>query len=183
MKLPFRTIVFAALSLFVLGVHASGVPEDELKENGKGIIHDYSNMHEGDDIDWLWVAPGVKLADYRYTIKSTKNLTMLVDHDLMKVFKDDFPEQLRKAGSRSASAPTLNVDLAVYWAEHANRAKAWIPFSGGHLAQAGVGVEFVFRDKSGKVVAKIRHAAREGGRLEDAGQEVCDDVAEFINEN
>ena len=183
MKKPFPALALFALSLFVIGVHASGVPEDELKEDGRGIIQDYSNMHEGDDIDWLWVAPGVQLANYRYKLKSARNLTMRADHDLMNVLKNNFPEQLQRAGSRDANAPTLSVDLAVYWAEHANRAKAWIPFSGGHLAQAGVGVECIFRDPDGKIVANIRHAAREGERLEDAGQEVADDIAEYVHAN
>ena len=183
MKISIRTIVFAALSLFVIGVHASGVPEDELKENGKGIIHDYSNMQEGDDIDWLWVAPGVKLSDYRYHVKSVKNLTMLVDDDLTKVLESNLGKQLNRAGSRDRNAPVLSVEVAVYWAERANRAKGWIPFAGMALAQAGVGVELMFTDKSGKLVAKIRHSAREGEHLADAGQETSDDIAEFIHEN
>jgi hypothetical protein len=63
------------------------------------------------------------------------------------------------------------------WAQRANRAKMWIPHAGGHLAQAGVGIELIFRDASGYIVARIRHADREGDALEAAAEERVDDIA------
>lgn len=175
------TVLLAAFALFTIAAHASGVPEDELEEYGQGIIQDYSNMHEGEDIQWLWVAPGVKLANYRYKVKSVENLTMLVDDDIETVLNKNMAKQLNRAGSRDKSAPVLNVDVAVYWAERANSAKAWIPFAGMHVAQAGAGIELLFKDSSGKLVAKIRQSGREGSQLSSAAQELSDDVAKFVH--
>lgn len=177
----FSTFVIALLALIAVNAHASGVPEDDLKEYGRGIIQDYSNMHEGEDIQWLWIAPGVKLADSRYKVASVKNLTMLVDHDMENVFKTTLGEELERAGSRDAGVPQLSVDVGVYWAERANMAKAWIPFAGAHVAQAGVGIELVFRNAHGDIVAKVRQSGREGAQLADAARELCDDIAQFVH--
>lgn len=171
--IPF--LILAATAAF-----ASGVPEDELKEFGKGIITDYGNMQEGEDIQWYWLAPDTQLADHRCSLASSDNLTSIVDHDLRDVLKEELPEVIERACSRNADAPPLTVDAAVYWAERANTAKAWIPFAGGHLMQAGVGMEVVFKDASGKVVANIRQSAREGHDLKDAVREVFDDVGDFV---
>jgi hypothetical protein len=59
----------------------------------------------------------------------------------------------------------------------------WIPYAGGHLAQAGLGVELVFKDAAGTVVAKIRHSGREGDKLKDAAEELVDDIRRFVHEN
>ncbi len=59
----------------------------------------------------------------------------------------------------------------------------WIPHAGGHLAQAGVGIEPVFTDSTGKVVAEVRHSGREGDHLEDAAEELVDDIRPFVSSN
>ena len=179
-----RTIaLFPLLALAAFTACASGVPEEELKDFGKGIITDYSNMQEGEDIQWYWIAPGTKLADHHCTLASSENLTTTVDHDLRDVLKEELPEVIQRACSRDASAPPLKVDTAVYWTERANTAKAWIPFAGGHLMQAGVGMEVVFKDTSGKIVAKIRQSGREGHELKDAAREIFDDIGQFVREH
>lgn len=175
-----HTMLLATLAVFAVVAYASGVPEDELEEYGTGIIQNYTDMEEGEDIDWLWVAPEIHLANYRYSVQSVKNLTTIADKDLMDVLNSNLGEQLALAGSHDDGAPTLNVEVAVYWAERANRSKRWIPFAGMHLAQAGAGIELLFKDQDGKLVAKIRHSAREGNELVYAGQELSDDLAGFV---
>jgi len=56
----------------------------------------------------------------------------------------------------------------------------WIPFAGGKLMQAGVGIEMVLRDEHGKPVAKFRHSAREGAQIETAIHEVDNDLMKYI---
>ncbi len=184
MKNILAVLAFAALALFAVTAQADDTIQESLQEDGKGIIQDYSNMHAGDDLEWLWIKPGVKLSDYRYKVTSVENLTLHVDDDLEDVLENTLGKQLNRAGARGdKSAPLLNVAVGLYWTERANVSKAWIPFAGGHLAQAGVGVELVFTDSKGNVVAKIRHSAREGRELADAGREISDDIAEYVNEH
>jgi hypothetical protein len=174
----------AAACLLMLSLSArAGVPKDNIEEYGRGIIADYSDMTEGEDIEWLWVKPGVKLGDYRYQVDSTDNLTVIVDDTMDKVVEDNLPKVLERAGSHDRKAPLLHVAVAVYWAERANISKAWIPWAGGHQMQAGVGIELVAKDAEGNVVAKIRQSGREGMELALAAQEVVDDIAKFVRAN
>lgn len=176
----FRIAVAALLLLVVPVVFAAGVNPENLEKYGKGIIKDYSDMKELDEIEWVWVAPGVELSKYRFEIKEVENLTALSDGDMDDVFADGFPKTMKKAGAKDENAPVLKVDGAVYWAQRANRAKWWIPYAGLHLAQAGVGIELVFTNDQGEIVAKFRHSGREGDNLENAAEELVDDVAQFV---
>lgn len=174
-----RTVVILAVAMLSLGsLHASGVDPENLKEYGKGIIKDYSDMNESEDIEWLWVAPKVQLSTYQFKLKPVENLTDLSDSDMEETINEGLPKVLKRVGSKDG--PTLQVESAVYWAQRANRSKMWIPVVGGHVAQAGVGVELVFKNSKNEIVAKIRHSGREGDKLEDAAQELVDDIAKFV---
>lgn len=173
-----------AVAVFASPALAADVPADleqNIADDGAGIISDYSGMVEGDGLDWIWVAPEIRLAEHRFTVSKVENLTIKIDDDLMHVFEDNLPRQLNRAGSRDENAPVLDVRVGIHWVERANTAKAWIPFAGGHLMQAGAAAELVFTAEDGTILAKIRHSAREGQHLKDAGQEISDDVAEFVH--
>lgn len=152
------------------------------KEFVKGVIEDYSDMKEGGDISWVWIDPNVKLAGNKIKISSfvnkssmrKKSLTTTVD----KIFNDAFGD-IETNGNKG----TLTTNCAIYMAELANMSKVWIPFVGMHKAQAGIGVEMVFMNNKGKVVAKIRHTAREGLEIEKAAEEAADDIVKFIMRN
>ncbi|MCU1246679.1 MAG: hypothetical protein JWN02_2589 [Acidobacteria bacterium] len=180
-----RTVMALALtalsvsSLYASRHSASGVDADNLKEYGRGIIKDYSDLKPDDEIEFIWVAPGVKLSDYRFKMKPIENLTVM-DDGVEETFNEGFPRTLKKAGAKTDSAPVLHIDSAIYWAEKASSAKRWIPYAGGHLAQAGVGIEMVFKNDQGDIVAKIRHSGREGDSLRSAAEELIDDVAKYI---
>jgi hypothetical protein len=176
-----RKIAVFALCLFVLApLYAAGVDKDNLKEYGRGIIKDYGDMKEMDEIEWVWLAPSVHLNDYRFHFAPVQNLTALSDGDMEEVFDVELPKSLERAGSKRADAPLLHVDVAIYWAQRASNAKRWIPYAGGHLAQAGVGIELVFKNDKDEIVAKIRHSGREGDRLQSASEELVDDLAKFV---
>lgn len=175
-----KSFLLPVLLLASGSAFASGVPQDDLQEYGKGIIADYGDMQAGEDIQWYWIAPGSALADHRCNVASVENLTVTVDHDMRDVFKEELPEVLGRVCSDDAAAAPLDIDVGIYWAERANTAKAWIPFVGGHLMQAGVGIEMVFRGADGQVVAKLRQSGREGGELRDSSRELVDDIARFV---
>lgn len=179
--------IFCLLALLcatcAFGVAHAAVEAENLDEYGRGIISDYSNMGPIGEIEYAWIKPGVKLSDYRFNLQSFENLTIVVDPGMEETFNKVFPKQLSRGGSREAAAPVLNVKGAVYWVERANAAKIWIPFAGGHMAQAGVGIELVFTNGAGEVVAKIRQSGREGRELKAAALGLSDDVARFVRDH
>lgn len=172
--------LLALLASHAIASTLSSDLKDDLQSDGRGIVTDYSNMHEGDDIDWIWVAPNTTLADHRCALRSFKNMTDIHDHGLRDMIKDDLPRALARSCSRKSSAALLHVDVAEYHVERASAGKAWIPFAGSHLAQAEVCMEFVFHGGGDTVVGKVRHCAREGNELRSAADEVLDDVGDFI---
>lgn len=172
--------VVVILLLTATQVVAAGV--DNLKD-GRGIIKDYTDMRPAGDIEWVWVAPDVKLSAYRFKVQPIENLTVIVDASMEETLDTGLPKSLERAGSRDEASPVLTVETAVYWAQRANRSKWFIPYAGLHLAQAGVGIELVFKNEEGEVVAKIRHSGREGDKLQDAAQELVDDVAQYVKAN
>jgi hypothetical protein len=151
-------------------------------EFAKGIIEDYSDMVEGDGVEWVYLAPGVKLSDYTIKITGWKNKSEVGAKSMMNALDESFKEQIDQRLGKGKKG-TLLVDGGVYWAERASEGKRWIPYAGHHLAQAGIGVELVFRESNGNIVAKIRHSTREGNRLESAAEEVADDVVKFLEDN
>lgn len=175
-------IVIAVLLMAVAGpLTAAGVDVEELDKYGRGIIEDYSDMEHG-QLEWVWVAPGVKIGDYRLDVGEFENLSKSYDGNMMETLN----EGMRKAFANISTGDkkgTLTTQNAVYWTDRANSAKRWIPFAGSHVAQAGVGIEMVFRDSEGNVVAKLRHSGREGERLSDAAWELIDEIADWANSN
>lgn len=178
-----RAAILSVAVLVAAGGANAAVPAEHLEQYGQGIIPDYSSLEQADPIEWLWLAPDLELSAHRFDLRSYENLTLLVDDDLDHVLESGFPRVLKRAGARDEAAPVLFVDLAVYWAERANRAKRWIPYAGAHVAQAGVGVELVLTDATGNVVGLMRHSGREGEELKLAAQELVDEIAAFVNAN
>ncbi|TLM65502.1 MAG: hypothetical protein FDZ69_09530 [Deltaproteobacteria bacterium] len=178
----------AACGLLLLAaLPAAAAPEklidsDEYKDKDfrKGCIGDYQDLAEGDDLNWVWVAPGVKLADYKVAVGKIGDLTdEMVKAQVEEVsgyFRDYFAKLKGEKG-------TLRAEVCFYEAEKFSPGKAWIPFAGGHQMQAGFGAEVILTGSDGKVVAKLRHFAREGGRIEEAGREVAGDLRKFIADN
>ncbi len=177
-----RRYVSAMVGMLILvfPLLAAGVDKDNLKEYGRGIIEDYSDMTATDEIEWIWIAPEFRLHDCKFEVKSTENITALTDDDMEEIFAENLPKSLTRAGSKDETAPLVRVDAAIYWAQRANRSKWWIPYAGAHLAQAGAGIELVFRNDKDEIVCKMRHSGREGDDLENAIEELVDEVARYV---
>jgi hypothetical protein len=175
-----KLIVFLLCTLVLTPLYAGGVDKKNLEEYGHGIIKDYSDMKEGGGIEWVWVAPGVHLNSYRFKVAPVENLTAVTDAEMEEVFNTGLPKTLQRVGAKSDDAPQLHVDVAIYWAQRASASKRWIPYAGHHLAQAGAGVEMVFKNDKGDIVAKIRHSGREGEQLKSAAEELVDDITKFV---
>jgi hypothetical protein len=183
-----RFLIANLLLIFVVGAVAAEargskrlVDTSDYKEGDfvKGVIEDYSDMVEGDDIEWIYVAPGVKLSDYSFKIGKFKNMSDVTNKEMVTTLEEGFDAAFQRLGKKGSKG-TLTTENAIYWAERAQRGKRWIPYAGFHLAQSGVGIEMVFRDSKGKVIAKVRHSGRQGEKLEEAAEELVDDIANFI---
>jgi hypothetical protein len=152
------------------------------KEFRRCIIKDYADMVDGDDINWVWSDPAVKLAAYRIKEGMVENKSELRSRSMLEtvksVFKDTFADMAAK-GDKG----TLTADICIYEAENFSGGKAWIPFVGAHQMQAGLGVEMVLRDAKHRTVAKFRHSAREGAQIENAAQEVAGDLMKYIGDH
>jgi len=157
------------------------IESDDYKDKDfkKCIISDYSDLQQGDDINWLWTMPGIKLADYKVKILKFENMTDELRKSQLDEIKSIFNEVFDKL---KGSKPALNADLCVYEVQKFSAGKAWIPFAGGHQMQAGAGIELVLKDGE-KIVSKIRHFAREGAKIEDAAQEVAEDIKKYISKH
>lgn len=149
------------------------------KDFRKGCISDYANMVKGDDIDWVWVSPGLKLANYRVSLGKFENYADELRSSQVDEVKSIFKEYLGKLKGQNGA---LVADMCVYEVQKFSPGKAWIPFAGGHQMQAGVGVELTVKEK-GKLIAKFRHFAREGAKIEDAAQEVAEDLKKYFSKN
>ena len=150
------------------------------KDFKKCSITDYSDMVEGDDIQWVWTDPAIKLSQYDLKVGKVENKSEVRKKSLVTSVQDVFAETFADRGVKGASG-TLTADICVYEAENFSGGKAWIPFVGAHEMQAGMGVEMVLRNGKNKTVAKFRHSAREGADIETATQEVANDLMEYIS--
>ena len=150
------------------------------KDFKRGCMADYSDLTKLKDTGWGWIAPGYKLSQYNLKVGSIENrssvrLRSLTD-SVRTIFSDNF------AGYSRKGVQTLTANLCIYDAQNFSPGKAYIPFAGGHKMQAGIGIEMTLM-AAGKPVAKFRHFAREGARIEDATQEVAEDLLKYIGKN
>lgn len=143
------------------------------------VIADYADMVEGDDVEWLWVNPAQKLAEYKLKVGKVENKSEIRSKSMVESVKTTFKDTFADLETKGV-AGTLTADLCIYDAQNMSSGKAWIPFVGGHQMQAGIGIEMVLRDEHDKPVAKFRHFAREGGQIEAATQEVVGDLMKYI---
>lgn len=159
------------------------VDSEEYKDEDfeKGCIEDYTDMTEGDGVEWVYVAPGVKLKDYGVEVSGWKNKSEVGAKSMLKAVEENWDEMAsdRLGGSKG----TLQGTGCVYWAERSSEGKRWIPYAGGHLAQAGVGLELTLTNSKGDIIAKIRHSGRQGSQIEEAVEEVVDDMVAFLEDH
>jgi hypothetical protein len=180
-------LVYTLFLLFALAPHSTFASDrftdsDDFKDKNfkKGIFSDYSDLEKGKDIDWVWVKKGFNLSDYKVIIESFEDSSDELGKTSLGGIKGIFSDDLERL---KGSKGTLKADFNVYEVQKFSPGKAWIPFAGGHQMQAGVGVEILFKDKGGEVIAKIRHFARNGTTNETAAQEVASNIKKYISRN
>jgi hypothetical protein len=182
-----RTMCLAlALAFLLAGARPAAAEKfsdsDEAKEGQYKtgcVITDYSDVTTGDGVNWVWLAPDAKLGGPgNVEIVSVKNISDVTDAALAGTVESDFKQAFARVG-KTVAPGGLKITSCVYWVERANTAKMFIPFAGGHLAQAGIGIELIVVDASGRTVSKIRHDGRNGAAPSAAAGAVVDDIANF----
>jgi len=186
-KVFFRGVIIIVAALLFSPVGALCSPKKLVDSNDytdkdfrKCIITDYTNMVDGDDVEWVWVDPAAKLSGYKIVQGKIDNKSDIHSKSMLasikNIFKDAFADRESKGGNG-----TLTADVCIYEAENFSAGKAWIPFAGGHQMQAGIGMEMVLRDSKNKILGKFRHSARQGMQIEAAAQEVAGDLMKYID--
>lgn len=130
----------------------------------KGIIRDYSDMWSRGGLDWVSVARGVRLADHMIKVSKFRNMTEYSDDAMMRYLDVVLQTELDEV---TESGGALTTENAIFWAQE--------------TPEFGIGIEMIFRDSSGRVVAKVRHVHFEDS-LEDAAQEMVDYIVEFVED-
>ncbi|MGC1401389.1 MAG: hypothetical protein WA974_00495 [Thermodesulfobacteriota bacterium] len=158
------------------------VDEKEYKDKDfhKGIITDYTDMVKGDDVDWVWVKPGENLSQYKIKVGTLENKSdtrsKSLSDSVKRIFTDYFSDYESK-GSKG----TLTAELCITEVQEYSQGKAWIPFTGGRLAQAGIGIEMVLRDSRNEIIAKLRHFDRRGSDVRGEAEDVASHMVQYIS--
>lgn len=152
------------------------------KEFKKCIISDYTHLVEGNDVNWVWVADGVKTSNFKVSMGNVQNVASNKKSSDTDAVKTEFQHVINDIDSKGKTEK-VTADICVIEVQEFSYGKAWIPFVGGHQAQAGVGVEVVLKDKNKKTVAEFRHFTREGARTQEAAKEAAEDITDFLSKN
>jgi hypothetical protein len=152
------------------------------KEFKKCIISDYTHLTEGDDVNWVWVADGVKTSQYKLSMGNVQNVASNKRTSDTDAVKTEFTNVINDTDSKDKNEK-VTADICIFEVQKFSYGKVWIPFVGGHQAQAGVGVEVVLKDKNKNTVAEFRHFTREGARTEEAAQEAAEDIVNYLSKN
>ena len=132
------------------------------------IIGDESRMTRESEVSRAWIAPGVKLSKYRIHLRSFRNATDYESKAVMGFLTTSLQDELDGIGA--SSGEQVDAIGLVYWAEE-DRDK-----------RRGVGIEMVFRDSSGKIIAELRHRIYESSP-EAAAEEMVEAVTDFIEDH
>lgn len=134
----------------------------------KGIIPDYDALTRGDNVQWMWIDQGVRLSEHSISIGAPRNRTAVDDAEMLRYLGPVMQEWVNEV--TEGSAGSLRAETAIWWA------------AARPARQRGVGIEMVFRDESGNVVAMLRHLIRENTPA-DAAEEMAEAVQDFVSDN
>lgn len=162
------------------------------KKDPTGFIKNYEGMEEGNDINWVYLKPGVKFGKYNSVkIESFGTIANKSNKDIQKGLKENFETSFQRIGKKTSDSGVLVIKGAMYKVEEYNVGKkigmSFIPGAGGVLSRTQgnptVGVELILIDAATKEeVARIRHEAQDSS-LNSASAEVADDIANFVKDN
>ena len=148
----------------------------------KGIITDYSDMVEGNGVEWVWIKPGETLSLYKIKVGTIENKSETRSRSLSESVKSIFVNYFLDLDTKGSKG-MLTADLCITDVQEYNVGRAYVPFTGGRLAQAGMRIEMVLRDSRNEIIAKLRHFDRRGTDVRSAAEDVANHMVQFISRN
>jgi serine/threonine-protein kinase len=154
---------------FPFGRRSRQLVKDETYTRGfkRGIIRNYDDMWAQSDVDWASVARGVKLSDYAIKVGPFRNLTRYNNPALRKILEVQLQEEFDGIAGKKGTLTTQN---AIVWA------------SDSEDGEKGIGIEMIFRNSDGQVVAKLRNFVREQPP-EDAANDMLEQLTDFVEDH
>ncbi len=151
------------------GRRSRNLVKDETYARGfkRGIIRDYSDMWAGTDVDWASVARGVKLSQYTIKVGKFRNMTRYDSAALRNVLESDLQDEFDGIAGPKGTLTTQN---AIIWASNSEE------------GEKGLGIEMIFRDSSGQVIAKLRNFVRDYPP-EEAAEEMLEQLTDFVEDH
>ena len=126
-----------------------------------GFIPDYTDMVEGDDVNWIWIKPGLNLTGYKtVTVTEFENISTETDvmaQDLLtRNMKDGLSRRLGlKVVDRNADI-TVKGAMVDYFSGN-TAARYWVGFGAGEpLVEVEV---YIVDNKTKEIISKVRHQA------------------------
>ena len=133
----------------------------------RGIIPDYGAMTRGRHVQWLWVAPDVRLRDHAVHIGQFRNTTAVDDPEVNRFLHEVAQDWVNAISN--PDGPPLRTEGVIWWA-------AKQP-----ARPRGIGIEMIFRDAEGRIVAMLRHRIRENTPA-DAAEEMAEAIQDFVED-
>lgn len=134
--------------------------------DSKPVIGDYTKLRRGQSVEWVFVAPKVDLSKFNIQISKFDDRSTLRSPKVQSTLEAGLIASFR---GRESSAKTLTTRNAIYWARSGAK-------------DEGLGIEMIFLDSTGSVVAMLRHSVK-GSPPEEAARRAASSVAEFTRTN
>jgi hypothetical protein len=126
-----------------------------------GFIPDYTDMVEGDHVNWIWTKPGVSLTQYKTVeVPEFENLwkeTDVTAQDLLtRNMKDGLSRRLGLTVVDKKADITVKGAMVDYFLGN-TAARIWVGFGAGEpLVEVEV---YVVDNKTNEIISKVRHQA------------------------
>jgi len=146
-----------------------------------GFIPDYTDMVEGDNVNWIWTKPGISLTQYKTVqVPEFENLwkeTDVTAQDLLtRNMKDGLSRRLGLMVIDKNADITVKGAMVDYFLGN-TAARIWVGFGAGEpLVEVEV---FVVDNKTNEIISKVRHQAIDSTIESVIAETVSDIISEW----
>jgi hypothetical protein len=178
---PFVVSILLVISLIALPAFAK---KDVLTEDSDfreadevwDFIPDYTGMIEGDDVDWIWMKPGLDLSKYKtVVVPMFENRSRMIDVNAQDLLTDNMIQAMNRFGARTVEK---GGEITVYgcmvdYSPGSGSAEFWVGYGVGNPF---IEVEiYVVDNSTGEIITKVRHQAMDS-TIPSAAAEVITDI-------
>jgi TolB-like protein len=146
-----------------------------------GFIPDYTDMVEGDDVNWIWTKPGLNFTGYKTVavteFENLSNETDVMAQDLLtRNMKDGLSRRLGlKVVDKNADI-TVKGAMVDYFSGN-TAARYWVGFGAGEpLVEVEV---YIVDNKTKEIISKVRHQAIDSSIESVIAETISDIIGEW----